>query len=84
MSPLIQRKISQLFTVQFLLLLLKILASKNRTEKPLCFPHISPSLVRDGDLVMGAFLPMYSVEVSDVTRAEFFRQRADENCRGYK
>ncbi|NP_001093026.1 vomeronasal 2 receptor 519 [Monodelphis domestica] len=34
--------------------------------------------------MVGTFLSMYSVEVSDVTEAEFFRNQPDEDCRDYK
>ncbi|XP_072462581.1 vomeronasal type-2 receptor 26-like [Notamacropus eugenii] len=37
-----------------------------KSEKPLCFSKISPSLSRDGDLVIGSFLPLYSVRVFHV------------------
>ncbi|XP_036620967.1 vomeronasal type-2 receptor 26-like [Trichosurus vulpecula] len=58
--------------------------SENRTEEPLCFPKMSPSLVRNGDLVIGAFLPMYSVEVSSVSGAGLFGSKPDKNCWNYK
>ncbi|XP_068952981.1 vomeronasal type-2 receptor 26-like [Petaurus breviceps papuanus] len=65
-------------------LLLKLPASENRTEEPACFPQISPSLVRNGDLVIGIFLPMYSVEVRSVTGAGLFGSKPDKECRDYK
>ncbi|XP_044530918.1 vomeronasal type-2 receptor 26-like [Gracilinanus agilis] len=47
-------------------MLLQLSPSVHKTEKPLCFLKTSPSLSRDGDLVIGSFLPMHSVEVSNV------------------
>ncbi|XP_044512612.1 vomeronasal type-2 receptor 26-like [Gracilinanus agilis] len=84
MLPLIQRKISLFFSVLLLSLLWNLPTSENRIEKPPCFPQISPSLVRHGDLVVGTFLPMYLVEVSGVTGAGFFGSKPDDDCRNYK
>ncbi|XP_072455738.1 vomeronasal type-2 receptor 26-like [Notamacropus eugenii] len=65
-------------------MLLKLPVSENRTEEPPCFPQISPSLVRNGDLVIGTFVPMYSVEVSSITGAGFFGSKPDRDCQNYK
>ncbi|XP_068952979.1 vomeronasal type-2 receptor 26-like [Petaurus breviceps papuanus] len=81
---LVQRKISLLLSVLLLSLLLKLPASENRTEEAPCFSQISPSLITNGDLVIGTFLPMYSVEVSSVTGAELFGSKPDKDCRNYK
>ncbi|XP_044512605.1 vomeronasal type-2 receptor 1-like [Gracilinanus agilis] len=83
MLALVQRKIS-LFSVLLLLLFLKLPTSGNKTEKPSCFPKIIPGLIRRGDLVIGTFLPMYSIEVMIVTGAGFFRSKPDNDCRDYK
>ncbi|XP_036609959.1 vomeronasal type-2 receptor 26-like [Trichosurus vulpecula] len=80
----VQRMISLLLSVLLLLLLLKLSASENRTEKAPCFPQISPILVRNGDFMIGTFLPMYSVEVSSVTGAGLFGSKPDKNCQNYK
>ncbi|XP_044514864.1 vomeronasal type-2 receptor 26-like [Gracilinanus agilis] len=60
------------------------LSSMHKTEKSLCFPKTSPSLSRDGDLVIGNFLPLYSIEVSSVRGAEMFQSHPDKGCRDYK
>ncbi|NP_001092996.1 vomeronasal 2 receptor 527 [Monodelphis domestica] len=44
--------------------------SVQKTERSLCFPKISPSLSRDGDIIIGSFLPLHSEEVSNVRGAE--------------
>ncbi|XP_044514881.1 vomeronasal type-2 receptor 26-like [Gracilinanus agilis] len=55
-----------------------------KTERSSCFPQISPSLSRDGDIVIGSFLPLHSEEVSNVGGAELFQSHPDRNCRNYK
>ncbi|XP_044514874.1 vomeronasal type-2 receptor 26-like [Gracilinanus agilis] len=67
-----------------LVILLKLSPSVHKTEKPLCFLKTSPSLSRDGDLVIGSFLPMHSVEVSNVIGEGLFQSHPDESCRDYK
>ncbi|XP_036596726.1 vomeronasal type-2 receptor 26-like [Trichosurus vulpecula] len=67
-----------------LTLLLQLPASVCRSEKPLCFSKISPSLSRDGDLVIGSFLPLYSVRASSFTRAAVFRSQPNKDCRRYQ
>ncbi|XP_044514866.1 vomeronasal type-2 receptor 26-like [Gracilinanus agilis] len=44
--------------------------SAHKAEKLLCFSKTSPSLSRDGDLVIGSFLTLYSVEVGNIRGAE--------------
>ncbi|XP_044530949.1 vomeronasal type-2 receptor 26-like [Gracilinanus agilis] len=58
--------------------------SVQMTERSSCFPQISPSLSRDGDIVIGSFLPLHSEEVSNVQGAELFQSHPDRNCRKYK
>ncbi|NP_001093014.1 vomeronasal 2 receptor 542 [Monodelphis domestica] len=55
-----------------------------QTQKPPCFPKTSPSLSRDGDLVIGTFLPLYSIEVSSVRGAGLFESHPDKGCRDYR
>ncbi|NP_001093015.1 vomeronasal 2 receptor 514 [Monodelphis domestica] len=45
---------------------------------------MSPSLSRDGDLVIGGFLPLYALRVNKVTRAADFMRRPNEDCRSYQ
>ncbi|XP_044514877.1 vomeronasal type-2 receptor 26-like [Gracilinanus agilis] len=68
----------------FLVILLKLSPSLNKTEKPLCFLKTSPSLSRDGDLVIGSFLPMHSVEVNNNIGSGLFQSHPDKSCRDYK
>ncbi|XP_068957203.1 vomeronasal type-2 receptor 26-like [Petaurus breviceps papuanus] len=84
MWPLVKRKISLLLSVLLLSLLLQFTASENGIEEPLCFPQISPSAVRNGDLMIGTFLPMYSVEVSSDIGARRFGSKPHKDCRNYK
>ncbi|KAM9095584.1 vomeronasal type-2 receptor 26-like [Sarcophilus harrisii] len=72
-----------LFTL-VLTLFLQLPASVCRSEKPLCFSKISPSLGRDGDLVIGSFLPLYSVTASSFTRAKAFTSQPNKDCRSYQ
>ncbi|XP_044530908.1 vomeronasal type-2 receptor 26-like [Gracilinanus agilis] len=67
-----------------LVMLLQLSPSVHKTEKPLCFLKISPSLSRDGDLVIGSFLPMHSVEVSNDIGEGLFRSHPDKSCRDYR
>ncbi|XP_044512571.1 vomeronasal type-2 receptor 26-like [Gracilinanus agilis] len=60
------------------------LSSMYKTEKPLCFPKTSPILTRDGEVVIGNFLTLYSIEVSSVRGAEMFQSDPDKGCRDYK
>ncbi|XP_072462579.1 vomeronasal type-2 receptor 26-like [Notamacropus eugenii] len=55
-----------------------------RSEKALCFSKISSILSRDGDLVIGSFIPLYSVRVSSFTRAEVFTSQPNKDCRSYQ
>ncbi|XP_036608043.1 vomeronasal type-2 receptor 26-like [Trichosurus vulpecula] len=81
---LVQRKICLLFSLLLLPLLPKLPVSENRTEEPCCFYQVSPSLVRNGDLVIGTFLSMYSVEVNNDIGAALFANKPDKDCRDYK
>ncbi|NP_001092997.1 vomeronasal 2 receptor 528 [Monodelphis domestica] len=65
-------------------LLVMLSPSVHKIEKSSCFPKTSPSLSRDGDLVIGSFLPLYSVEVSNLRGAELFQSHPDKGCRDYK
>ncbi|XP_007490636.3 vomeronasal 2 receptor 537 isoform X1 [Monodelphis domestica] len=67
-----------------LVMLPELSHSEFKTEKLRCFSKTSPSLSRDGDLVIGSFLPLYSVEVGNVGGAELFRSHPDKGCRDYK
>ncbi|XP_044514870.1 vomeronasal type-2 receptor 26-like [Gracilinanus agilis] len=67
-----------------LVMLLQFSPSVHKTEKPLCFLKNNPSLSRDGDLVIGSFLTMHSVEVSNDIGEGLFRSHPDESCRDYK
>ncbi|XP_044512570.1 vomeronasal type-2 receptor 26-like [Gracilinanus agilis] len=69
--------------IPVLLIMLTQLLSVHKTEKSPCFPKTSPSLSRDGDLVIGSFLPLYSIEVSSVRGAEMFQSQPDKCCRDY-
>ncbi|XP_036607189.1 vomeronasal type-2 receptor 26-like [Trichosurus vulpecula] len=80
----IKRDTFWLLPALLLILLLQLPASVCRTEESLCFHKISPSLSRDGDLVIGSFLPLYAVKVSDVTGAEFFTSQPNKDCRNYQ
>ncbi|XP_068963292.1 vomeronasal type-2 receptor 26-like [Petaurus breviceps papuanus] len=73
-----------MLTTLVLALLLQLPASVCRSEKPLCFSKISPSLSRDGDLVIGSFLPLYSVRASSFTKAEVFTSLPNKDCRSYQ
>ncbi|XP_044514865.1 vomeronasal type-2 receptor 26-like [Gracilinanus agilis] len=55
-----------------------------QTKKSPCFPKTSSSLSKDGDLVIGTFLPLYSFEVSSVRGAGLFGSHPDRGCRDYK
>ncbi|XP_044512568.1 vomeronasal type-2 receptor 26-like [Gracilinanus agilis] len=55
-----------------------------QTKKSPCFPKTSPSLSKDGDLVIGTFLPLYSVKVSSAKGAGLFGSHPDSGCRDYK
>ncbi|NP_001093007.1 vomeronasal 2 receptor 533 precursor [Monodelphis domestica] len=46
-----------------LLMLLQLSLSVHKTEKATCFLKNSPSLSRDGELIIGSFFPMHSVQV---------------------
>ncbi|XP_036599490.1 vomeronasal type-2 receptor 26-like [Trichosurus vulpecula] len=59
-----------MFTLIFLLLVIELPFSGSRTEKPLCFPQSSPCVSQDGDLIIGGFFSLYSVEVSSFTGSE--------------
>ncbi|XP_044514879.1 vomeronasal type-2 receptor 26-like [Gracilinanus agilis] len=67
-----------------LVMLLQLSTSLHKTEKPLCFLKTSPSLSRNGDLVIGSFLPMHSVEVSNDIGKGLFQSHPDKSCRDYK
>ncbi|NP_001092998.1 vomeronasal 2 receptor 530 precursor [Monodelphis domestica] len=67
-----------------LVMLLQLSFSVHKAEKSLCFLKTSPSLSRDGDLLIGSFLPMHSVEVSNVRGAGLFQSHPDKSCRDYK
>ncbi|XP_068952684.1 vomeronasal type-2 receptor 26-like [Petaurus breviceps papuanus] len=73
-----------MLTTLVLALLLQLPASVCRSEKLLCFSKISPSLSRDGDLVIGSFLPLYSVRASSFTKAEVFTSLPNKDCRSYQ
>ncbi|NP_001093012.1 vomeronasal 2 receptor 539 precursor [Monodelphis domestica] len=70
--------------IPVLLIMLTQLSSVHKAEKSPCFPKITPSLSRDGDLVIGNFLPLYSIEVSSVRGAEMFQSHPDKGCRDHK
>ncbi|XP_068952683.1 vomeronasal type-2 receptor 26-like [Petaurus breviceps papuanus] len=84
MLLLIQRDTFWVLSSLVLTLLLQLPASVCRSEKPLCFSKISPSLSRDGDLVIGSFLPLYSVRASSFTKAEVFTSLPNKDCRSYQ
>ncbi|XP_074058415.1 vomeronasal type-2 receptor 26-like [Macrotis lagotis] len=65
-------------------MLLQLPASVCRAEEPICFPKISPSLARDGDLVIGSFLPLYAVEVINVNGAALFTSQPNKDCRNHQ
>ncbi|XP_044514867.1 vomeronasal type-2 receptor 26-like [Gracilinanus agilis] len=67
-----------------LVMLLQLSPSVHKTEKAICFLKNSPSLSRDGDLIIGSFFPMHSVEVSNDIGAGLFQSHPDKSCRDYK
>ncbi|XP_044531067.1 vomeronasal type-2 receptor 26-like [Gracilinanus agilis] len=66
------------------LLLTLLPVSVYKTEGPLCFPKISPSFSRDGDLMIGSFLPLYAVKVNNVTGSAIFTSQPNKDCRSYQ
>ncbi|XP_044514868.1 vomeronasal type-2 receptor 26-like [Gracilinanus agilis] len=64
--------------------LLQLSLSVLKTEKAICFLKNSPSHSRDGDLIIGSFFPMHSVEVSNDIGAGLFQSHPDKSCRDYK
>ncbi|XP_044512552.1 vomeronasal type-2 receptor 26-like [Gracilinanus agilis] len=66
----------------FLLLLLP--GTVHRTKKLPCFHQINPIVSQDGDVVIGIFLSLLSVEVKRVTEAEFFENPPKKACRPYQ
>ncbi|XP_072462583.1 vomeronasal type-2 receptor 26-like [Notamacropus eugenii] len=81
---LIQRNTSWWLSTLVFTLLLQLPPSVCKSEKPLCFSKISPNLSRDGSLVIGSFLPLYSVRVSSFTRAEVFTSQPNKDCRSHR
>ncbi|XP_044530734.1 vomeronasal type-2 receptor 26-like [Gracilinanus agilis] len=49
-----------------------------------CFPKINPIVSQDGDLVIGIFLSLFSVEVNGVTGAELFESPPNKACKPYQ
>ncbi|XP_072462582.1 vomeronasal type-2 receptor 26-like [Notamacropus eugenii] len=84
MVLLIQRGTFWMLPTLVLTLLLQVPASVCSSEKPLCFSKISLTLTRDGDLVIGSFLPLYTVRVNSFTRAEVFTNPPNKDCRSYQ
>ncbi|XP_074058412.1 vomeronasal type-2 receptor 26-like [Macrotis lagotis] len=80
----IQRDTFWLLPTLLLILPLQLPASVCRREEPICFPKINPSLSRDGDLVIGSFLPLYAVKVSNVIEAALFTSQPNKDCRSYQ
>ncbi|XP_036610907.1 vomeronasal type-2 receptor 26-like [Trichosurus vulpecula] len=66
------------------LLLLQTPGYGDRTEKFPCFHQINPIVSRDGDLVIGIFLSLFSVEVKKLTGAELFKSFPNKACNTYQ
>ncbi|XP_044514892.1 vomeronasal type-2 receptor 26-like [Gracilinanus agilis] len=67
--------------IAFLLLLP---GSVHKTEKLPCFHQLHPIVSQDGDLVIGIFLSLFSVEVNKVIGAELFKNPPNKACKPYQ
>ncbi|XP_044512553.1 vomeronasal type-2 receptor 26-like [Gracilinanus agilis] len=73
---------SQLLASVLISLMLQLLGAW--TEKLPCFPQINPLVSQDGDLVIGIFLSLFSVEVNRETGAEMFKSPPNKAYRPYQ
>ncbi|XP_068952726.1 vomeronasal type-2 receptor 26-like [Petaurus breviceps papuanus] len=83
MLPHIHKNPSQLFSFLLICLLLHLPGSGHRSEKTRCFHQINPIVSQDGDLEIGIFLPLFSVEVNNMTGAELFKS-PNKACKPYQ
>ncbi|XP_044530841.1 vomeronasal type-2 receptor 26-like [Gracilinanus agilis] len=56
----------------------------SRTEKPHCFYQFNPLVSQNGDLQIGIFLNLFSVEVNRLTGAELFESLPNKACKPYQ
>ncbi|XP_043834809.1 vomeronasal type-2 receptor 26-like [Dromiciops gliroides] len=84
MLPHIQKSISQFLSSLLISLLLHLPGSGHRTEKLPCFPKINPIVSQDGDLLIGIFLSLFSVEVNSETGGELFESPPNKACKPYQ
>ncbi|XP_036617778.1 vomeronasal type-2 receptor 26-like [Trichosurus vulpecula] len=80
----IHKNAPQLLLSLLMPLLLQLPGSGHRSENPHCFYRINPVVSRDGDLEIGIFLPLFSVEVNNVTGAEQFESPPNTACKPYQ
>ncbi|XP_044512566.1 vomeronasal type-2 receptor 26-like [Gracilinanus agilis] len=80
----IHKSIYQLFSSFFICMLLLLPDSDHRTENLPCFHQINPMVSQDGNLVIGIFLSLFSVEVNRVTGAEQFESVPNKACKTYQ
>ncbi|XP_044541308.1 vomeronasal type-2 receptor 26-like [Gracilinanus agilis] len=83
MLPHTKKNISQLLSFLLISLVL-ILATVHRTEKLSCLHKINPILSQEGDLVIGIFLSLLSVDVNSQTGAELFESPPHKACKPYQ
>ncbi|XP_044512579.1 vomeronasal type-2 receptor 26-like [Gracilinanus agilis] len=67
-----------------LVMLLQLPPSVHKMEKAISFLKNSSGFSRDGHLVIGNFLPMHSVEVSNIRGEGLFRSHPNKSYRDYK
>ncbi|XP_044514890.1 vomeronasal type-2 receptor 26-like [Gracilinanus agilis] len=58
--------------------------SVQRTEKAPCFHQLNPVVSHDGDLVIGVFLSLFSLEVNRLMTAELFQRPPNKPCETYQ
>ncbi|XP_044530723.1 vomeronasal type-2 receptor 26-like [Gracilinanus agilis] len=58
--------------------------SEHRMGNLPCFHQINPIVSQDGDLVIGIFLSLFSVEVNSVIGAELFESPPNKACKPYQ
>ncbi|XP_044530714.1 vomeronasal type-2 receptor 26-like [Gracilinanus agilis] len=65
-------------------LFLQIPGSAHKTKKLPCFHKINPIVSQDGDLVIGIFLSLFSVEVNSFMGAKLFESLPNKACKPYQ
>ncbi|XP_044514871.1 vomeronasal type-2 receptor 26-like [Gracilinanus agilis] len=65
-------------------MLLELPGSGHRKGKLPCFHQNNPIISQDGDLVIGIFLSLFSIEVNRATGAELFESLPNKACKPYQ